>query len=218
MDILKARKKAAERKQERKKQKPVEPPVAEAKQEKLAPPVEAASAPPALVAAVPASVTILPAREEAASDTPSGDDVAETKVEELELLTFHLGEEVYAIPVTGVREVMRIRSLTLVPNAPAYILGVTSLRGTVLPVLDLCVRLGLPSGVRNEKSRVVVVGTNEEDVGLVVDRVVGVLRIMPDAIKPVPENIEQGAAFLRGIVRNEDKLYILLDLEKAVEA
>jgi chemotaxis signal transduction protein len=53
-------------------------------------------------------------------------------------------------------------------------------------------------------------------VGLLVDRVTGVFRVLPDEIKPPPENIEQGSEFLSGIVRKKDKLYILLDLEKAV--
>jgi purine-binding chemotaxis protein CheW len=216
VDILKARKKAAERKQERKK-KPIEPPVAEPIQGEPAP-LEAVVAPALQAPEVPTSVTILPAREEPGSESPGGDDAGEQQVEELEFLTFSLGEEAYAIPVKDVREVLRVRTLTQVPNAPAHILGVTSLRGAVLPVIELSTRLGLIPEKRNEKSRIVVVGTDEEDVGLVVDRVLGVLRVLPEAIKPTPENIVQGAAYLSGIARKDDKLYILLDLAKVVEA
>jgi purine-binding chemotaxis protein CheW len=215
MDILKARKKAAERKQEKKKQKPVEPPVAELKQEEQVPPVVSTVAP---VVEATAPAVILPARNEALSESPSGTEAGESQVEELEFLTFFLGAEAYGIPVKDVREVLRVRTLTPVPNAPAHILGVTSLRGAVLPVIELSTRLGLTPQQRNEKSRIVVVGTEEEDVGLVVDRVTGVLRIMPDMIKPAPEHIVQGAAYLAGIARREDKLFILLDLAKVVEA
>ena len=91
-----------------------------------------------------------------------------------------------------------------------------SLRGAMLPVIDLCKRFGLAPGGNGEKSRIVVVGSADEEVGLLVDQVTGVFRVLPDEIKPVPENLEQGAEFLRGIVRTADRLYILLDLEKVV--
>jgi len=86
----------------------------------------------------------------------------------------------------------------------------------MLPIIDLRKRLGLAPGVNDEKSRIVVVGSNDEDAGLLVDRVTGVFRILPNEIRPAPENIEQGAEFLRGIARKNEKLYILLDVVKAV--
>jgi purine-binding chemotaxis protein CheW len=122
----------------------------------------------------------------------------------------------YAVPVADVREVLKSYYLTTVPNTPDYILGVMSLRGAMLPIIDLCKRFGLAPGAKDEKSRIVVVSSADEEVGLVVDQVTGVFRILPDEVKPVPENLEQGAEFLRGIVRTDDRLYILLDLEKAL--
>jgi purine-binding chemotaxis protein CheW len=85
-------------------------------------------------------------------------------------------------------------------------------------VIDLCTRLGIPSGARDEKSRILVVTVGDEDAGILVDRVRGVVRIHPEAIRPVPETIERGAECLRGIARKEDKLYILLDIEKTLGA
>jgi purine-binding chemotaxis protein CheW len=151
------------------------------------------------------------------AESPLPAELTETQqVQELELLSFRLGGEEYALMVDDVREVLKMVPLTLVPNAPDYIMGVMSLRGMITPIVDLCKRLRLASGVRDEKSRIIVVSTDEEDVGLVVDRVTGVLRISPDEIKPAPENLEQGAGYLLGIVRKEDKLHILLDLKKAI--
>ena len=86
----------------------------------------------------------------------------------------------------------------------------------MLPVIDLCKRFGLAQATKDEKSRIVVASSADEEAGLLVDRVTGVFRILPEEVKPVPENIEQGAEFLRGIVRTVDRLYILLDLEKVV--
>jgi len=215
MDILKARKKSAEQKQSRKKEKSSQPIDTQPEKEESTIP---AVIEPTCVVIPPedsALITHTPVAEESAGETLIGDESAAKSVDEIELLSFRLGGEAYALPVKDVREVLKIRALTLVPNAPPYIRGVTSLRGMVLPVIDLCTRIGLSPGVRDEKSRIIIVNSEDEDVGLIVDRVTGVVRIMPDAIKQTPENIEQGTAFLSGIVRKDEVLYILLDLKKA---
>jgi purine-binding chemotaxis protein CheW len=216
MDILKARKKAAERKKARKKTEKAEPKAALPEQEEAPRPPDPLPAPLVAAAEVAVSVVEAPALEESEAGTGAGEEPSETQTPEVELLSFRLGGEAYAVWVKDVREVLTMRDLTLVPNAPSYMLGVTSLRGAMLPVIDLCKRLGLAPGLRDEKSRIIVVSPDEEDVGLIVDRVTGVVRTMPDTIKPTPENIEQGGEFLRGIVRKDDTLYILLDLDKAV--
>ncbi len=144
------------------------------------------------------------------------DETVEIPAQEIEMLSFRLGGEEYAVMVEIVREVLKRRELTMVPNAPDYILGVISLRGTMLPVIDLSIRLGIPRGFRDEKSRIIVASPGEEDLGLIVDRVTGVHRIREDEIKPPPENIEHGGEFIRGIVRKDNKLYIVLDLVKVV--
>jgi purine-binding chemotaxis protein CheW len=216
VDILKARKKAAERKKARKKTEKAQPPAALPEQEETPRPPDPLPEPSVPAAEAAASVVEAPALEEPEAETSAGEEPPETQTPEVELLSFRLGGEAYAVWVKDVREVLTIRELTLVPNAPSYMLGVTSLRGAMLPVIDLCKRLGLAPGLRDEKSRIIVVSPDEEDVGLIVDRVTGVVRTMPDTIKPTPENIEQGGEFLRGIVRKDDTLYILLDLDKAV--
>ncbi len=216
MDILAARKKAAEKARLQKNASP--PHVSEPQEGATSEPAgtgEAAAAGPVQAPQVPDAAA--PAAGGADSPEPSSSEgFAETTAQEMELLSFRMGVEEYAVMVDDVKEVLKIRDLTMVPNAPNYVLGVMSLRGNMLPVMDLCKRLGIRRPPSNEKSRILVVSPDEEDAGLLVDRVSGVLRVLPDAIKPVPENIEHGAEFLRGIVRKEDKLYILLDLVKAV--
>jgi purine-binding chemotaxis protein CheW len=225
MDILAARKKAAE--QASAKNEPVQEAAAPTAQPTPEPEQEAPRAseeplsggsagPPA--EASPAPVPEGPGDSTTAAQAATPADAAETRQQEIELLSFRLGGEEYAVLVADVREVLKVIQLTTVPNTPDYILGVTSLRGTMLPIVDLCKRFGLASGVNDEKSRIIVVSYTEGNAGLLVDRVTGVLRILPDEIKPAPENIEQGAEFLGGIVRKDDRLYILLDLEKAVGA
>ena len=227
MDILAARKKAMERAKTRSEQSPekaAEAPVLSPQQEEVLPAsAEPRTVPVAPVEVFPAPVAadVLPAREAsldmtAAVPAASADERGETQQQEIELLSFRLGGEEYALPVADVREVLKIVQLTSVPNTPDYIPGIMSHRGTMLPILDLCKRFGLAPAVNDEKSRFVIVSSNDEVVGLLVDRVTGVFRIFPNEIKPAPENIEQGEEFLRGIARKGDRLYILLDLKKVM--
>jgi len=178
---------------------------------------EPAPAPPA---AVPAEGLV---PNEVAEAAPEAVGVGQEPQEEqeLEMLAFQLGSEEYVVPVDLVGEVLTPREVTAVPHVPSYILGVCSLRGTVLPIIDLNRRLGLAESVRDEKSRIIVVAFGTDDrVGLFVDRVRGVVRLLPSSVRPAPETVDQGegAAFLRGIARKDDRLYILLDVEKTVGA
>jgi purine-binding chemotaxis protein CheW len=217
MDILAARKKAAEQAQARRASETAPP-----ADQKNAPAQESpvhASAPPA-VERVPEPAETEPVQPlpHVVSDrieVPAGDVPDEIMTPEIEMLSFRLSGEEYAVMVSDVREVLKIRELTRVPNGPDYIQGVTSLRGTMLPVIDLCTRLGLKAAERNEKARIIVISTDNEDAGLIVDRVNGVIRTHPESIKAAPEHVEQGADFIRGIVRQGDKLHIVLDLHKA---
>ena len=225
MDILAARKKAMERAKARSGQSPEKAAEAQAAPQQSEEPLPASAGPRTAaiepVAVLPAAAKVLPAEEashETAAAAPSAslDDRTEAQEREIELLSFRLGSEEYALPVADVREVLKVVQATSVPNTPDYIPGIISHRGTMLPILDLCKRFRLAPGVNDEKSRIVIVSIGDEEVGLLVDRVTGVFRIFPDEIKPAPENIEQGAEFLSGIARKGDRLYILLDLKKAV--
>jgi len=238
MDILAARKKAAEQ------AKAVKAPQAEAPRADEAPGMPAAGSPPAAETASPdtgaAVEQALPqgplpaAPEQAPSAAPGPAPVAEAaeavlpdaeeeesgQEAEQEMLAFLLGSEEYLLPVELVGEVLTPREITSVPHAAPHVLGVCSLRGAVLPVIDLNRRLGLAEGTRDERSRIIVITLGPDDrVGLFVDRVRGVVKILPSSVRPTPETIEQGggAELLSGIARKDDRLYILLDVRKTVE-
>ena len=251
MDILSARKKAAERAKAAQSEKatPVELPVAETATAEPAgefPPIPDTSFVPDEPAPDPqqipetageagpseaqplstgaAAADVPPAVEQKSEPVsePGPEPVLEPAQEQdLEMLSFLLGSEEYVVAVDTVREVLTPREITPVPNTPTYLLGVCSLRGTVMPIIDLNLRLGLTASVRDEKSRIIVVSLGQdEQVGLFVDRVRGVVRFAPSLVQPAPETVEQGAGaeFLKGIARKNDKLYILLDVEKAAGA
>ncbi len=161
------------------------------------------------------------AQEEGGEGRLAGEDAGEAAEEaavpDLEGLAVRVSSEEYLMPIEQVREVLKIRETTPVPHAPEHAPGVISLRGDILPVVDLGKRLGLPQGTRDEKSRIVVVGLDDEEAGLIVDRVTGVVRYPADAVGPAPENLGHGGGseYLKGIVRKQGKLYILLDIAKA---
>lgn len=222
MDILAARKKAAERAKTKAAitthpEQPAHPgPITPTAH------VDEPAAPAAATASeMPLPSQDLPSVDAAVAPEREGEAAEENalpRTQELELLAFRLGNEEYCVMVDQVREVLKMREITPVPRTADYVLGVTSIRGKVLPVIDLCKRLGLASGVRDEKSRIVVISVEDEDMGILVDRMTGVVRFLPDIIRPAPDTIDQraGAEFLRGIARKDDKLYILLDVDKAV--
>lgn len=163
----------------------------------------------------------LRAQEHAAEPEPPPEPGQPAQEQELEMLAFLLGSEEYVVPVEQVREVLTPKEITPVPHTAEYFLGVCSLRGAVMPVIDLNRRLGLAASARDEKSRIIVVSLSQDDqVGLFVDRVRGVVRFLPSVVRPAPETVAQGsgAEFLKGIARTEDRLSILLDVEKAVGA
>ncbi len=231
MDILAARKKAAELAKAEKERAESVPagPVGEEAAKRAE---DARSDEPAEAAPAPAGreTESAPVRQpEAAAEVavptavaePAGEGAEQQEEQEQELLAFLLGTEEYAVPVDLVGEVLTQRDITAVPNAPFHILGVCSLRGMVLPIVDLKRRLGLAETAYDEKSRIIVVTLGPDDrVGLLVDRVRGVVKILPSSVRPAPETIDQveGAAFLRGIARKGDRLYILLDVERTAAA
>jgi len=135
--------------------------------------------------------------------------------ETLELLSFRLAQEVYAVRLTSIRQIIKLMPVTLVPRAPEYVLGIVSLRGTIIPVFDLRKRLGLSAGEATRKSRIIVVANEKYSVGLIVDEVEMVIRLHESAVEP-PPTVLAGveSEFIEGIGRVDRKMIILLDLEK----
>ena len=138
---------------------------------------------------------------------------------EIQLVVFDLATEHYGVDISDVREIMRMQTITSVPGAVGYIEGVINLRGKVLPVLDLKKRLGLKSTERTEESRIMVIDLAEGEAGVIVDAVTEVLRVSNTAIDPPSSMVSQGNSdYLRGIAKLEDRLIILLDLDRLLSA
>jgi purine-binding chemotaxis protein CheW len=133
-----------------------------------------------------------------------------------ELLAFRLGEEEYAVDILRIREIIKTRPVTEVPRAPWFVLGVISVRGQVLPVVDLRRRLRLPERALGRAARVLIVTRGDDLLGLLVDEVRQVVRMRDVDIEPTPSLIggPEAGELIAGIGRPvPDRLLVLLHLD-----
>jgi purine-binding chemotaxis protein CheW len=140
------------------------------------------------------------------------------KEEILQLVSFIIENEEFGIDILKVEEIIRIISITKIPNAPDFIEGVINLRGKVIPVIDLRTRLNRMRKPHDNNTRVIVVEVNEITVGFIVDSVKEVIRIPKNITEP-PPSIVAGvdAEYITAIGKLEDRLLIFLDLEKVLD-
>jgi purine-binding chemotaxis protein CheW len=135
-----------------------------------------------------------------------------------QLVVFKLGNEFYGVNIEAVESIIKMQSITVVPQAPEYVEGVTNLRGTVLPVIDLRKRFGIGHDSISKDSRIIVVTADHIKVGMIVDAVSEVLEIGQDAIEPPPAIATTlNSAFITGIAKSSDQLVILLDLSQVLQ-
>ena len=136
-------------------------------------------------------------------------------IAQLQLVTFEVADEEFAVDILKVQEINRMMSLTRVPQSPPEVEGVINLRGRIIPVLDLRKRFGLGTANRNEHNRIVVVEVHGRVLGFIVDRVHEVLRISSSIVEPAPTMVcSIDSDFIAGVGKLEDRLLILLDLGK----
>lgn len=136
-----------------------------------------------------------------------------------QVVIFRLAESSYAIEIAAVREIIRPQPITVVPQAPPFVVGVINLRSSVIPVLDLRRRCGLPHGEQTRESRVVVVQVGDQSVGLQVDAVSEVITLPPEVVEPSASIIraEKAEQLLRGVARLDERLVMLLDLACVID-
>jgi len=135
----------------------------------------------------------------------------------LQLVSFKIGNEEFAIDILKVQEIIKIISITKVPNSPYYVEGVINLRGRVIPIIDLRTRLGLEKIAHNNETRIIVVELHGTIVGFIVDAVNEVLRISK-SITEVPPDLVVGinSEFIESVGKLDDRILILINLEKII--
>jgi len=142
------------------------------------------------------------------------EDFEDSEGEILQLVSFQLGLEEFAIDILGVQEIIRFVEITPVPNAPYYVEGVVNLRGKVIPIINLRSRFGLSAAESTKDTRIIVVEVEHSILGFIVDSVEEVLRLPANVIEPPPTTGRGGSDdFHKGVGRVEGRLLILLDLQ-----
>lgn len=141
--------------------------------------------------------------------------------ETLQYLTFSLGDEVFAMDIRSVREIIQHGAMTVVPLMPEFVRGIINLRGAVVPVIDLQARFGRPKAEFGKKTCVIIFDVGAEgdkvELGLLVDAVSEVIDIAASAIEPPPQfgaTIQR--EFMRGLGKVGDEFIVILEPERAL--
>ena len=144
---------------------------------------------------------------------------------EMELVDFRILKEedgriyegIYGVNVAKVREIIRKPRLTELPGVSAFIEGIFDLRGTVIPLIDLRLKFGLPSEKMTENSRFMVMKNETETAGFVIDRLTEAIRLKKHEIGPAPETAMQEKTMIEGVGKQNDKILTILKVDKLLE-
>ncbi|MEO0936534.1 MAG: chemotaxis protein CheW [Pseudomonadota bacterium] len=135
----------------------------------------------------------------------------------VELLTFRLSDQEYSLDIMSVREIRGWTKTTPLPHAPSHMKGVINLRGTVLPVMDLAERLGLPPREHSDRNVIIVVKHDDLMTGLLVDAVSDIVALGDDDLQPPPESTPgTQPAVIKALTLLDDRMIRVLDLAVVV--
>jgi purine-binding chemotaxis protein CheW len=133
----------------------------------------------------------------------------------IQLVTFRLKDETYGINVMQVQEVLRVSEIAPVPGAPGYVLGIINLRGNVVTVIDTRTRFGLPTTDLDDSSRIVIIESEQQVVGILVDSVAEVVELRQSEIDTAPSiGSEESSRYIQGVASRDKDLLIVVDLNK----
>ncbi len=155
-------------------------------------------------------------QQQVSVDTDDAVGITSAQTEEnVQFLTFTIGDEEYGVDIMTVREVMGWTGTTRLPNTPEHIRGVINLRGVILPIFDLRARFGKGLTEATDKHVVIVMAVGARTVGILVDTVSDILTASADDIKPAPDSggdVEQ--QFVSGLIAVRDRMVVALEMEK----
>ncbi|MFD2237395.1 chemotaxis protein CheW [Aureimonas populi] len=134
-----------------------------------------------------------------------------------ELIAFCVGEQEFCVDITSVREIRGFAAATPLPHAPSYVTGVINLRGTVLPIVDLSLRLGFGRTEPTERSVIIVVAVGAQLVGLLVDAVSDILTVTDDNLQPTPDlSSEMARSFVKGVIALDGRMISLIGTDNVL--
>ena len=135
----------------------------------------------------------------------------------INLVTFKLGNNEYAIDIMQAKEIIKMEKITLIPNAPDYVEGVINLRGNIIPIVDLKKRFNLEENDGEKNTGIIIVKIDDVDMGIIIDAISKVVSISNSNIQPPPPMLSGiGQKYIKGVAKLDDKLLVVLDLEKLI--
>lgn len=142
--------------------------------------------------------------------------VAEPVRSELrEYVAFRTAGQDFCFDIMKVREIRGWTVATVLPHAPSYVLGVINLRGSVVPIVDLAARLGLPTSPPTERHVIIIAVIDTRVIGLLVEAVSDILGVSSEAVQPTPDVASESTRnFISGVIPKDDKMIRLIDIEK----
>lgn len=152
---------------------------------------------------------------------PSHDKKVKTIAnDELQLVVFNTGDEEFGVEIMNVQEIIRMTDITRVPQALDYVRGIINLRGRIIVVINLNAIMGMESKEHDENTRIIVANIGETVMGFVVDSVSEVIRLPQKNVEPAPAVIASkiGTEYIRGVGKLDNRLLILLNLNKILGA
>jgi purine-binding chemotaxis protein CheW len=156
--------------------------------------------------------------EEMADDVDDLYERREDREETIQLVVFRLAREWYGVDIRKVKEIIKVNRVTYLPSSPEHIAGIVNLRGNILSVTDLKVFLNLSRELPGEKARIITVEFGILETGILADEVIGSIELPVRMIGPVIPTIPaEGAKYLEGQCKVEDKLIGVLSIEKVLE-
>lgn len=130
-------------------------------------------------------------------------------------LTFDIGEAIYSVELQYVVEIIQVQNITQVPYIPAYIKGIINLRGSIVPVIDVRLKMGLPVRPYDEKTCIIIIRINDMQIGMIVDSVEGVASLEPDDLSDPPKlDASHRNEYLKSIAEKGEHIILNLDCEK----
>ncbi|WP_027727755.1 chemotaxis protein CheW [Treponema sp. C6A8] len=143
---------------------------------------------------------------------------------QFQLVTFHLGEELYGVNIMDVKEIVKLQNVRFIPNAPYYVEGIINLRGEIIPIIDLHKRFKLQSGPVSADSDVndggfIILNIEGSQIGIIIDKVERVVSVKAEDVKEPPQMLSGiGSEYIEGVIRQEQGYLIMLNIRKLFNA
>lgn len=143
---------------------------------------------------------------------------------QFQLVTFHLGEELYGVNIMDVKEIVRLQNVRIIPNAPYYVEGIINLRGEIIPIIDLHKRFKIQSINKSSEDiemegGFIILNIDGSKIGIIIDKVERVVSVKADDVKDPPQILSGiGNEYIEGVVREEAGYLIMLNTRKLFNA